>query len=220
MSLSSIKERILDFLFPQHLKCHCCGHEAVVNDYGICGECESRLLFAPHIGRIEGVDEFVSPLLYNETARKALIPFKYNGALYKKEFITHFIELPDSWTFDYLVPVPLHPKRMKKRGYNQSELIANELAARYGLKVRTDLIARIKDTPKQARLNMNERRKNVHAAFKASKECKGLSLVLVDDVRTTGSTLRECALELRKRGAVNVYAVTAFCAMEEVINGK
>lgn len=211
---------VLDVLFPQHLKCHCCGVEAVVNDYGVCESCEKSLLFVSDPAAIEGVDGFSSPLLYNETVRDAMIPFKYHGAVYKKEFLTHFIAVPDDWKADCIVPVPLHPNRLRSRGYNQSKVLAEVIAERTGIPIREDLILRIKDTPNQARMQKQERIENVKGAFSAQPECKGLNIILVDDVRTTGSTLRECALELKRKGAEKVYAVTACCSMEEVRNGN
>lgn len=211
---------LLNLLFPQHLKCHCCGAEAVVNDYGICESCEKSLLFASDPGSIEGADGFSSPLLYNETVKNAMIPFKYHGAVYKKEFLTHFICIPEDWKADCIVPVPLHANRLKSRGYNQSAVLAEVIAERIGVPVREDLLFRIKDTPNQARIKRQERIENVKGAFEARAECKGLSVILIDDVRTTGSTLRECALELKRKGAEKVYAVTACCSMEEIRNGN
>lgn len=187
-----------------------------MNDYGICSRCEDALLFCPDPGRIEGTDGFTSPLLYNDTVRSAMLPFKYHRALYKKEFLVHHIALDKEWAIDCFAPVPLHPSRQRERGYNQSEVLAVELSKKYGFPVRTDLLFRLRDTPQQAKMGERERRKNVKGAFRAAKECEGLSIALVDDVRTTGSTLRECALELKKSGAARVYAITACCSMEEV----
>ena len=220
MNKAELKKLILDILLPQHLKCHSCGREAIVNDHGVCSECESKVLFVPETAGIQGVDGFASGMQYNDVARRAMIPFKYNGAVYKKEFLTHYIRIPESWSFDCFVPVPLHPKRQRKRGYNQSEIIANALAERYPHPVRTELLERLRDTPKQARMTKKERLKNVKHAFRASDAVSGLSIVLVDDVRTTGATLFECAAELKRRGAARVYAVTACCSMMEVNNGN
>lgn len=215
MDWTSAKKRILDFLFPQHLKCHCCNREAVVNDYGICKKCEAALLFPADLEKIEGLDGYTAGLQYNKPARLALRSFKYNGKLYKKEFLVRHIEIPADWQFDCFVPVPLHIDRLRKRGYNQSRVLADELSERCGIPVRDDLIERIRNTPQQVHLNRQERLKNVRNAFFASNECKGLSVAIVDDMRTTGSTLRECALELKKHGAVRVYGITACCSMEE-----
>lgn len=212
----SIKKRILDFLFPQHLKCHCCDREANVNSYGICKKCEGALLFSADPGAIEGIDGYTAGLQYNKPAKSALLSFKYHGALYKKEFLIEHMHIPEEWNCDCLVPVPLHIDRRRHRGYNQSTVLAKAIAERDGSKVREDLLERVRNTPQQARLNQKERQKNVKNAFRASPECAGLSIVIVDDMRTTGATLRECAAALKKAGAAKVYAATACCSMEEV----
>lgn len=216
----SVLKPVLDILFPQHLKCHCCNREAEVNFYGICEDCEQKLLFSANDTNIDGIDAFYSALQYNDIARRAEISFKFNGAIYKKEFITHFIKIPDDWRFDAFVPVPLHKKRLKERGYNQSAVIAKVLSENSGIPVDETLITRIRATEAQTKLDRAARLKNVNGAFLATDECRGKNLVLVDDVRTTGSTLKECALELKKHGAAIVYALTAFSAMEEIIKGE
>ncbi len=216
MNIRSMKKRILDLLFPQHLKCHCCDREAIVNSYGICKECEDALLFSADAGSIEGIDGYTAGLQYNKPAKRAMWSFKYHGALYKKEFLIRYIEIPREWTVDCLVPVPLHIDRQRRRGYNQSTVLANAIAERGGLTVREDLLERVRNTPQQAHLNQKERQKNVRNAFRASPDCSGLCVALVDDMRTTGATLRECALALKKSGASKVYAITACCSMEEI----
>ncbi len=205
--------QLLDFLLPRHLVCHCCDREVVVNEYGLCRECEAALKYASYAGMIKNIDGVTSGLLYDEPASTALRNFKYNGQLYKKEFFIHFMKVPLSWEFDYVVPIPLHPKRMRERGYNQSEVLAKELCRLYGFHLGLDFVERKRYTPKQANLGAADRRKSVKGAFIASSKSKDKSFLLVDDVRTTGGTLSECALALKKKGASHVYAITACCAL-------
>lgn len=205
--------KALDFIFPQHLVCHCCDREAVVNEYGVCRECEASLKYASYAGMIKNIDGVTSGLLYDEPASTALRTFKYNGQIYKKELFIHFMKVPLSWEFDYVVPIPLHPKRMRERGYNQSEVLAKELCRLYGFRLGLDFVARKRYTPKQANLGASNRRKSIKGAFIASPKSKGKSFLLVDDVRTTGGTLSECALALKRKGASRVYAITACCAL-------
>ena len=122
--------------------------------------------------------------------------------------------IPPEWSVDCIVPVPLSGNRLKQRGYNQSEVLAEAVSERFALPVRTDLLTRVRETEKQSLMTREQRLKNLKGAFSASKDCRGLSIVLVDDIKTTGSTLSECAKELKKRGAVRVYALTACCAEE------
>lgn len=207
--------KLADFVFPQHLVCHCCNREAIVNEYGVCEQCLDKLIEPPFHSKIDYVDDNRSALAYNETAGKVIRNMKYNGKLYVKELLAHFMRIPIKWQFDYVIPVPMHKTRYRKRGYNQSKVLANQLCKRYNLTLRDDLLARIKDTPQQARLDAQQRQRNLKHAFKASNECAGKSFLLVDDVKTTGSTLKECAHTLKKAGAVRIYAITACCVIQD-----
>lgn len=215
MRIGRFLKAAADIVFPQHLKCHACGREAVVNDYGICSECEQKLKYVPMLPAIKGVDELKCGMLYTEPARMALVSFKFNGAIYKKEFLAHFMCVPENWSADCIVPVPLSANRLKERGYNQSELLAEEVSKKSGIPLRCDLLSRVRETEKQSLMTREERAKNLKKAFLASDNCKGLGIILIDDIKTTGATLEECAKELKKHGADRVYALTACCALEE-----
>ncbi|MCR5808424.1 MAG: ComF family protein, partial [Clostridiales bacterium] len=132
----------------------------------------------------------------------------YNGAKYEAKILARFIDIPSVWKIDAVVPVPLHCKRIKKRGFNQSELIAKHLCENKGLKLDTSLLIRGVDTKQQARMTEAGRKRNVKGAFIADDRCRGASVLLLDDVCTTGATLSECAKELKKHGCEKVYAVT------------
>ncbi len=109
-----------------------------------------------------------------------------------------------------LVPVPLHPGRRSWRGFDQAELLCERTADEVGLPVWTDVIARIRNTTPQVNLRGASRLENVRGAFEARKAWKlrGRSVILVDDVFTTGATINECAAVLRRAGAVAVYGLT------------
>ncbi len=106
---------------------------------------------------------------------------------------------------DVLVPVPLHPGRYSERGFNQAEEIGRVAARRSGIPLR-HLLVRVRPTAPQTELDEEERRRNVRDAFAVRGAAAGLRVLLVDDVVTTGSTLRECARALRRAGARDVYA--------------
>ena len=111
-----------------------------------------------------------------------------------------------------VVPVPLHRSRQRSRGFNQSELLAKELAARLSLPVSTKVLRRVVNTPPQSRgMSLASRRANVKGAFAATRprELQGKSVLLVDDVLTTGATTSECAGVLKRAGAKKVYVATA-----------
>jgi ComF family protein len=118
-----------------------------------------------------------------------------------------------------LLPVPLGARRLRTRGYNQSERLANALSARTGLAVRTDILSRRRDTGTQTALTPDARRANVAGAF-AARGASGVRVVLVDDVFTTGATLAEAAAALHAAGAARVEAVTFGRAVELVDGGR
>ena len=105
-----------------------------------------------------------------------------------------------------LIPVPLADRRLQSRGYNQAQLIAAEMAKRFNLKVDANAVIRIRETDIQQRLNWVERRRNVRSAFAATRSFADQSVVLVDDVLTTGATLNELARAVLDAGATRVDA--------------
>ena len=114
---------------------------------------------------------------------------------------------------DLVVPVPLHPRRLAERGFNQAALLASPIAAELGVPRRARALERIRDTPKQAELDRESRAANVEGAFRCAspKAVEGRRVLLVDDVRTTGATLSACAATLLASGARSVvtYAFAA-----------
>jgi len=117
----------------------------------------------------------------------------------------HFPAQP---TGQVLVPVPLHPRRLRSRGYNQSHLLAKEAGKLLDLPVREDLLKRAKDSSPQVEARSREqRRANVAGSFEADAGAEGLSILLVDDVATTGSTLMACAAALKDAGATSVWGL-------------
>jgi ComF family protein len=118
---------------------------------------------------------------------------------------------------DLIVPVPLHPKRLRQRGFNQSGLLAGEFSRRIKVPVSFDIVVRKKQTQPQTRLKRGERLKNVKGAFEISgaERIRGRRILLIDDVFTTGTTLSECAKTLKKGGATEVYAITITRALPD-----
>jgi ComF family protein len=113
--------------------------------------------------------------------------------------------IPREHRFDLIVPMPLHWRKRWSRGYNQSELLAKEIARRWGVPV-ANIVQRVKATAPQAGLSNSKRRLNVRAAFRIRKgsNIKGLRVLLIDDVVTTGSTASACASVLKRAGASHV----------------
>ena len=111
---------------------------------------------------------------------------------------------------EVLVPVPLHRRRLRERGYNQSGLLAEKLGKLTALPVLAGHLYRLKDSLPQARTtNVEERRKNVAKAFGCQKEeVQGKAVILIDDVCTSGATVESCAAALKSAGAVSVWGFT------------
>lgn len=109
--------------------------------------------------------------------------------------------------FDSIVPVPMSRKKERRRGYNQAELLARALGKRVGVRCQM-LLSKRADGPAQSLLPRERRAANVRHAFRASSQADGKSLLLIDDICTTGQTLRACANELLRAGAARVCAIT------------
>lgn len=109
-----------------------------------------------------------------------------------------------------IVPVPLHPRRLRERGYNQSSLLARKLGKLTNLPVVENCLIRIKEAQPQVKAhNIEERRENVIDAFMCHNEkISGKQIILIDDVCTSGATLESCALALKSKGAASVWGLT------------
>lgn len=148
--------------------------------------------------------------------RDVIHEFKYNRQIHLRHLVARWLRaaLDDErlrgQQFDVLVPVPLHPARQRERGFNQATLLAELLSAHAAIPCRS-LLKRIRYTTTQTALDRAERMENLHNAFRLRKntDVRGLRMLLIDDVLTTGSTLSECARVLKRAGAKSVHAATA-----------
>jgi ComF family protein len=159
---------------------------------------------------------------YEETLRELIHLFKYSqirplakplGALIARA-------IPREQRFDLMIPMPLHWKKRWSRGYNQSELLAREVARRWGVPV-AKIVRRVKPTAPQAGLSNSKRRLNVRGAFAIRKgqSIKGLRVLLIDDVLTTGATASACARVLKRAGASHV-AIAAVARTDRRMESK
>jgi ComF family protein len=154
-----------------------------------------------------------SAFRFDEAIRKAIHQLKYRNlkaiSACLAELLADYLRenpLPG----EALIGVPLHPRRLKERGYNQSSLLAEELGRRTGLPVIEGCLFRIKQAQPQVRaVDVEERRRNVAEAFVCRDErASGKQIILVDDVCTSGATLESCAEALKKKGATSVWGLT------------
>ena len=154
-----------------------------------------------------------SPFVYDGPLRKAILSFKMHPeparAPYLGALLLETERLGIDWeSYDLVVPVPLHPNRLKKRGFNQCALMIAQIAKMRKIEWATDLLVRIKDTRPQFELKPSQRKKNVSGAFDCNcpENWAGAKILLVDDITTTGSTLIECAKVLKKKTAASIDA--------------
>ncbi len=187
--------------------CTICGIPfAGAGDDHICGRC---LKYPPHF------DSARAHLLHDGSARNMIHAFKYQYkthlrrplALLALEGLTGFIREHET---DFIVPVPLHRSRLRSRGFNQAVLLGKLFSDRLSLPMQTNGLLRVRRTEPQIELSGEERRNNVKGAFAVSDPAciKGKRILLLDDVMTTGSTVDECAKELKKAGALSVIVIT------------
>ena len=167
-------------------------------------ECGACLADAPVCDRMRAA------VAYGEIARKVALKLKYSGRPGVAETLAHFMQrhLVDESEDAILVPVPLHRWRIWTRGYNQSALIASALARRTGRAAELDALRRVNATPVLRGLGRRERALAVRGAFRVTEAGKmrirGRTVVLVDDVHTSGATANACAKALKRGGAERV----------------
>lgn len=206
-------QQALDLLFPP--RCVGCGR----GGSWFCDACVAAIAPAPDWSAgLEPLAGLWAAGLYEDPLRLAIQALKYEGkrqvagplgrllaATYRRQMRGARLR------FDAVVPVPLHPKRRAERGYNQSALLARGLARDVGLALREDVLWRWRHTPQQVGLDAAGRRANVAGAFGCRSRhpaLAGKTLLLVDDVCTTGATLAACAETLRAAGAREVWGLT------------
>ncbi|HEX5417467.1 MAG TPA: ComF family protein [Chloroflexota bacterium] len=154
-------------------------------------------------------DSMTCGFLFGGALRAAVHQLKYRNGRHLAEPLVDALLAVASvpGDLDALVPIPLHHSRMRRRGYNQSELLARAISEKVGVLVRSPLLTRVRDTPTQTTLPAVERWQNVRGAFQADPAAKGSRLLLIDDVATTTGTLRAAASALKDVGASAVHAL-------------
>ena len=209
----SLKDIVLDALYPPDVACALCGRETLLGEDRLCETCRASLVPAPALDCPAPLSGITAAYRYTGGAREGIRALKYHDQVRLAPFFAAAIQIPPEWKIDRVVPVPLHPLKQWLRSYNQSALLAEELCKRYGLVQENDLLRRTRFTRSQTTLGEFERAKNVAKAFAASPSVKGLSILLIDDVTTTHSTLLSCAVALKAAGANQIFAASATAAV-------
>ena len=223
---------ITDLLFPR--RCPVCGEIVVPKGRLICPECLRTLsLVRPPVCKKCGkevenetqeycldctrqkrtFDYGIALFNYDQVSSRSMAAVKYHN---KREYLDFYSEAVMSryegllrrMNPDVLVPVPVHPSRKRRRGFNQAEVLAGQLSEKLGIPMAADMLVRNKNTLPQKQLGPAERLKNLQKAFGPGISGGGIeSVLLVDDIYTTGSTIEACARVLKKMGVKRIYFI-------------
>lgn len=229
--LITLKNFILDLLFP--FSCVVCGRRGnyicedcfdmiEISEYQFCPVCTKRVLDGKTCVNCKTKTELngiFSAVSYdNPIIKKMIRQFKYNpfikdiSLIFSYLIIKHFLILDNLSVLEQgiLIPIPLHRKKLKIRGYNQSQKIAKHISEFLNMPLITNSLIKIKNTPSQVGLPLEQRQTNIKGAFvcENAEQIKNKKIFLIDDVYTTGATTTECAKILKQSGAREVWAIT------------
>ena len=203
---------LLDLLYPP--RCAFCRRLLNEQERGVCRFCRRRYENNCIRREIKNTEFCVSPFRYEDEVRESLLRYKFRGvtaygAAYA-EFIAKCIDESDI-SCDIITWVPLSRRRLRKRGYDQARILAEETAKRLGCPC-VQLLKKKTDTRPQSGIrNAEERQKNAKGVYVCCtpEKTKDKRVLVIDDIVTTGATLSECASELQKAGSAAVYAAAA-----------
>ena len=190
------------YIYEFQNKCKLCG-KTTYNIYDICNECIGKRIYYSSLRYVT---------FYEDIMKQRITEYKF----FEKKYLSHFfaeiiLNNVEKFEADLLIPVPIGKKRKLERGYNQSDLIAKELAQKWDIKFEPNVLKKVKETPKQSKLTARERQKNIKNAFEVIDldRVKGKKVILFDDIFTTGATVNEISRLLIKCGAnaVNIIVI-------------
>ncbi|MDR1418009.1 MAG: ComF family protein [Endomicrobium sp.] len=234
--IKEILLRIINFIYP--ITCCLCGKDLeAISQYKVCDKCkesfskikgnicdkcgisldseESLCYVCKKDLKAYSFDKLRAVYLYKGNLRKLVLKFKYSNRIFLyKDFAFEMSNLIKEYNFlrtaDFIIPVPLNIFRRIKRGYNQAELLAQEVSVNIGIPMLKNVLLRGKVTKPQFKLSKFERKKNIQSSFtiKNKNTIKNKTILIVDDIATTCSTVSVCAGVLKRSGAKNVYVLT------------
>lgn len=223
-------------MFPP--RCPCCGEvnvddepcdncRTVLNKCRVvtetCDKCGNRLSRCD-CDKFNNLFTAVCGVFWNkDAAQSAVYKMKFLGGAFAADYFGRQVALCFKRKFpkitpDIVVAVPATKRGKAERGYNQAELLAKKVAKQLSLPFDNKILIKIKDNKKQHDLNVEERRANVKGVYKVTSELKGKTVLLVDDIKTTGNTLSECAKQLRLCGAEEVYTAVVLISEKGTCN--
>ena len=193
-------QKILDIIFP--IKCIDCGK---ISEKWICDKCFNHLKYGKIEEFKEGEIKYLISLFSYGEIREKMLKFKFNDEAYIKNYFVELIVRNDKIKnklkdIDLIIPVPMYFLKKLRRGYNQAELIAKGIAKNLKIQEDNNILIKYKNTKTQSLLNLEERKNNLKDCFKVEnyKKIENKNILLVDDIYTTGTTIRECVYQLKK----------------------
>ena len=205
---------LLDLLYPPRcMLCHCF---LAKNENNICRSCRVSLPLLEEKDRgivLKGIPRCTSLFHYEGDIRQAILRYKFHGlSFYSHEFAALMADnlSDEELACDEITWVPLSRERKRTRGYDQAQLIAEELSTRRGIPCRCLLEKQKNTSPQSGSRSREERKANIRNAYRIKNgiDIRGKTVLLTDDIVTTGATLEECAVVLSAAGAACVKAVT------------
>lgn len=198
----------LEIIYPREEKCYVCNKE---EENIICNRCKNKIQKIEESFLIYGCQTFICSY-YSFIVKDLILRFKYKGDFHAGEILKILLEdkiREANIKIDYITFVPVAKDALKKKEFNQCEYLARELGKDLDIKV-IKLLEKKNKVKEQKTLSKEEREKNIRGAFKLSfsKGLEGCSILLLDDVITTGSTLKSCIIEIKKIKDIKIFLLT------------
>lgn len=216
-------KNIIDFIFPQGHICLFCKDDMANNEDYICENCKGLIEFVNrevNLG-LPGVDKVYYSILYNRFIREKIHSFKFEGKSYLYRpfgeiLLSTIREKGLEEKIDAIIYVPIHRRKKALRGYNQSELLGDYVAKKMNIPILKNHLLKVKWTKDQNKLGRVEREGNLKDSFKTTNviDLKGKEILLIDDIITTGTTLKECSKPLIDSGVHKIYGLAITSSMK------
>ncbi|MEN9481845.1 MAG: hypothetical protein RLZZ298_3240 [Pseudomonadota bacterium] len=191
------------------LLCADCSNDLPPLPENRCPQCSEQTTHGERCGAClkdpPAFERTIAGFRYEFPVDRIIHAFKYGHQLAVTNWAAQIITRQlNNNSYDLLIPMPLHPDRLRQRGFNQSAEIARRIAHQTGQALNSESLTRCRATPPQAELPMKERTRNVRGAFECSVDLSGKRILLIDDVMTTGATLREASRVIKLHGALHI----------------
>ncbi len=180
------------------ISCIQCAAPIIKSDITYCGSCLSNP---------SDIDHTTCIFTYTQPIRHWVKLYKYHDQLHFKRLFSYWMAKTTNHrrnNIDLIIPVPIHTKKQRQRGYNQCDLIGKEIASKLNIEYSRNTLIKNINTPPQTSLKKKERERNIHNSFSVKKDINQLRIAVVEDVITTGSTIRSISKILKKNGAARV----------------